>query len=304
MKKILFLMAALIMLSSCEYMPEKKDIEPGNTAEPVHTSAATAEAQAEVFQSPSPNIETDAVEVKPASDYDMIDSKGMGWGFVRKKGAPPEITAKQKEDLEKYRGVYMDENNKAALYLTFDEGYENGFTSRILDILAEKNVPAAFFVTGPYLKSQNELIQRMIDEGHIVGNHTVNHLNLANQPVETVQSELEDMNKTCEEIYGVKMKYMRPPEGEYSPRVLAVAKDMGYTTVFWSMAYKDWDVNIQNGAEYAYDQIVPYLHGGAIILLHAVSADNTEALGNIIDTARGMGYEFRSLDDLSITAAE
>ena len=296
MKKIIALIAAVILLSSCEYMPGNKNAATENEAP---AAAETMPVQTVPPETPVPSAERKP-EIKPASDYEMIDSKGNGWGFVRKKGAPPEITAKQKEDLEKYGGVYLDENNGAALYLTFDEGYENGFTSRILDILAEKKVPAAFFVTGPYLKNQNELIQRMVDEGHIVGNHTVNHLNLANQPVETVQSELEDMNKTCEEMYGVTMKYMRPPEGEYSPRVLAVAKDMGYSTVFWSMAYKDWDVNIQNGAQYAYDQVVPYLHGGAIILLHAVSADNTEALGDIIDAARSMGYEFKSLDDLDI----
>ena len=138
----------------------------------------------------------------------------------------------------------------------------------------------------------------MIDEGHIVGNHTVNHLNLPKQTTQTVQNELEKLNKTSEDLYGYTMHYMRPPEGEYSEKVLAIAQDMGYKTILWSMAYKDWDVNTQKGAAYAYDEVVPYLHPGAVILLHAVSADNTAALGDIIDAAHSMGYEFCSLDKL------
>ena len=131
-------------------------------------------------------------------------------------------------------------------------------------------------------------MQRMIDGGHIVGNHTVNHPNLPKQSVETEQKELSDLNKMCEEMYGVSMKYMRPPEGEYSERVLAVAKDMGYKTILWSFAYKDWDMN----------QVTPYLHDGAVLLLHAVSSDNANALEDIINYAKNEGYTFKSLDEL------
>lgn len=230
-------------------------------------------------------------------EYEKLDSSGTGWGLVKKKGAPPEIDALGAKLLEENNGYYMDKSGAKTLYLTFDEGYENGFTSKILDVLRKEEVPAAFFVTGPYLKNQTELIRRMIDEGHIVGNHTVNHLNLPKQTVETVREELDGLSKMCESLYGVPMTYMRPPEGEYSEKVLAVAKDMGYETVMWSFAYKDWDVNIQNGADYAYNQIVPYLHDGAIILLHAVSSDNADALERVIQYAKNEGYVFKSLDD-------
>lgn len=232
------------------------------------------------------------------SGYEQLDGEGTGWGFVRRKGAPPDIPNAQKELFRKYDCFCMDEDAPKTLYLTFDEGYENGYTSKILDVLEKTETPAAFFVTGPYLENQTELVQRMIDDGHIVGNHTVNHPNLPKQPVETVKTELNTLNKKCEEMYGVSMKYMRPPEGEYSERVLSIAKDMGYKTILWSFAYKDWDINMQRGADYAFSQVTPYLHDGAIMLLHAVSSDNAAALEDIITYAKEKGFVFKSLDEL------
>lgn len=239
----------------------------------------------------------DTVLETSSGGYESIDNQGSGWGFVRRKGAPPDIPQGQINILESNNGIYLDHSGEKTLYLTFDEGYENGYTAQILDILAKTDTPAAFFVTGPYLKKQQELIRRMIDEGHIVGNHTVNHPNLPQQSVQTVQSELDELNKTSEELYNYTMRYMRPPEGEYSERVLKIAEDMGYTTVMWSFAYKDWDVSAQQGAEYAYQSVVPYLHDGAIILLHAVSSDNANALERIINAAKDEGYTFKSLDE-------
>ncbi len=116
--------------------------------------------------------------------------------------------------------------------------------------------------------------------------------------VETIEEDITGLSEMCEKMYGVKMKYVRPPEGEYSERTLAIMRDMGYTPVFWSFAYKDWDVNLQKGADYAFSQVTPYLHDGAILLLHAVSSDNANALEDIINYAREKGYEFRSLDEL------
>ncbi len=259
---------------------------------------ACTEKDATPTLEPSSSTQVPSVTVAP-TNYNDLDSKGIGWGFVRNKGVEPRITEEQRNVLESNGGYYMDHREERRLYLTFDEGYENGYTSKILDVLAQHEVPAAFFVTGPYLKNQPELIKRMIDEGHIVGNHTVNHLNLPKQPVDTIRAELNNLSRECEEMYGYKMEYMRPPEGEYSERVLAVARDEGYKTVMWSMAYKDWDINSQKGSDYAYENVVPYLHDGAIILLHAVSSDNAEALGDIIDSARELGYEFYSLTDLA-----
>lgn len=243
--------------------------------------------------------EQEAISTLSQGEYASFDNTGSGWGFVRKKGKEPEITAKQQEVLAKYGAYYMDKSKPKALYLTFDEGYENGYTAKILDVLEATQTPAAFFVTGPYLENQTELIQRMLDDGHIVGNHTVNHINMPKSSVETIEKELNDLNQMCEEKYGASMSYLRPPEGEYSERTLAIARDMGYKTIFWSFAYKDWDVNIQQGADYAFNQVTPYLHDGAIILLHAVSSDNANALEDIINYAKKQGYTFRSLDELS-----
>ncbi|MBQ8301229.1 MAG: polysaccharide deacetylase family protein [Clostridia bacterium] len=232
------------------------------------------------------------------TDTQSKSNEAVGWGFVRKKGSAPDIPSSQKEMLAKYDCYYIDENSPKTLYLTFDEGYENGYTSKILDVLEKTQTPAAFFVTGPYLENQQELVQRMIDNGHIVGNHTVNHPNLANQSTETVKKELDDLNKLCEEKYGVTMQYMRPPEGSYSENVLSTAQSMGYKTILWSFAYKDWDINMQQGGEYAFSQVTPYLHDGAILLLHAVSSDNANALEDIINYAKDEGYVFKSLDNL------
>lgn len=243
--------------------------------------------------------EQEALETVSQSGYEATDNTSSGWGLVRKKGAEPEVTAKQKETLKKYGAYYIDPQKPKALYLTFDEGYENGYTSKILDVLEATGTPAAFFVTGPYLENQTELVERMAKDGHIIGNHTVNHINMPKSSVETIQKELDDLNKRCEELYGVTMKYVRPPEGEYSERTLSVMRDMGYTPIFWSFAYKDWDINMQQGAKHAFEQVTPYLHDGAILLLHAVSSDNANALEDIINYAKGQGYEFRSLDELS-----
>ncbi len=240
----------------------------------------------------------ETIETVSHSEYDSIDNTASGWGLVRRKGTEPEVTAKQKETLQKYGAYYMDTSKPKALYLTFDEGYENGYTSKILDVLEATKTPAAFFVTGPYLESQTELVKRMVEDGHIIGNHTVNHINMPKSSVETIEKDITGLSEMCEEMYGVKMKYVRPPEGEYSERTLAIMRDMGYTPVFWSFAYKDWDVNLQKGADYAFSQVTPYLHDGAILLLHAVSSDNANALEDIINYAREKGYEFRSLDEL------
>lgn len=238
------------------------------------------------------------IAVNSEIGYDGLDSKGTGWGFVRRKGSKPDIPDSQKNILKTYNGYYLGNTNEKCLYLTFDEGYENGFTAMILDVLKKTETPAAFFVTGPYLEGQEELIKRMINEGHTVGNHTVNHLNLPKQSTETVKEELLELNKKCEELYGYKMEYMRPPEGEFSEKTLAITKDMGFKTIMWSFAYKDWDVNNQKGADYAYQSVMPYLHNGAIILLHAVSQDNATALERIITDARTQGYTFKSITEL------
>lgn len=232
------------------------------------------------------------------NSYEDIENKIYGWGFVRKKGSPPQVTLEEQERLQKYDAFYIGNGEEKKIYLTFDEGYENGFTDDILDVLRDNGVKAAFFVTMPYLEGEQALVGRMIDEGHIVGNHTVHHPNLSKCSVEEVKSELNALNEKSIELYGYEMKYMRPPEGAYSERTLAVAQDLGYKTIFWSHAYKDWDVNVQKGADYAISQVVPYFHNGEILLLHAVSKDNADSLDSIIKQAKKQGYTFESLDNL------
>ena len=247
--------------------------------------------------------EKDQISEQSASsevmDYSSISNKSSGWGLKKVKNSEPEVTETQKSDLEEYNAFYMDNSRPKKLYLTFDEGYENGYTSSILDTLKEKQVTAAFFITGPYAKNEEELVRRMIDEGHIVGNHTVNHPNLPKlDSAQAMIKELTQMNDMVKTMYDYDMKYMRPPEGEYSKRVLAVSRDLGFRTVFWSFAYKDWEADSQKGKDYTFSQVTEYLHDGAVLLLHAVSADNAQALGDIIDYARQQGYEFASLDEV------
>nr|WP_307210591.1 delta-lactam-biosynthetic de-N-acetylase [Paenibacillus harenae] len=199
----------------------------------------------------------------------------------------------------KHGALFLGDTTKKELYLTFDNGYENGFTPKILDVLRDKKTPAAFFVTGHYIKDQPELLKRMVTEGHIIGNHSWSHPDMTTLSDEQIKTELNKVSGQVREVTGQKeMIYLRPPRGIFSERVLAVSKQVGYTNVFWSVAYKDWDVNAQRGRDYAYSSVIKQLHPGAIILLHSVSKDNTEALGSIIDEARRQGYEFKSLDEL------
>lgn len=232
------------------------------------------------------------------SKYVSKKSSNIGWGFKKEKGKSPLIDESTIKLFDENNTYYIDNRGGKVMYLTFDEGYENGYTAQILDVLKEKNVQAAFFITGPYLSREAELVDRMVNEGHIVGNHTVNHPNLAKSELSVVTSELKGLNDTFYEKYGKDMVYMRPPEGEYSEKLLCFAGDMGYKTILWSFAYRDWDVKTQKGPEYALSQVTPYFHDGAILLLHAVSSDNASALGAIIDCAREQGYEFKSLDYL------
>lgn len=226
----------------------------------------------------------------------ISENTKQGWGLKKNKNAPPDVPQHIVELLDKYGAVYKSDEEKT-LYLTFDEGYENGYTSKILDVLKENQVPAAFFVTGPYIKKEEELVRRMTDEGHVVGNHTVNHLSMPDVSDDKIKSELEDLSKSYYELTGKKMKFFRPPMGEYSERTLKLTSQMGYTNVFWSFAYKDWETNNQKGTGYAYNQIMDGVHDGAILLLHAVSCDNAQVLDKVIKDLKAQGFVFKSLEN-------
>jgi len=239
-------------------------------------------------------------KTKSAIPLENLSNHMYGWGLVKVKGEPPRADGKMSELLKQYNGFYIDANaTKKALYLTFDEGYENGNTTKILDILKAKKVPAAFFITGPYVKTESALVIRMVKEGHIVGNHTVHHPSMPSVTDNSVlEKELLNLDEDFYDLTGKNMTYVRPPRGEFSERTLALTKNLGYRTVLWSFAYKDWITDSQQGTNYAFNAITPYFHNGEILLLHAASSDNAGALSEVIDYARNQGYEFYSLDHI------
>lgn len=219
-----------------------------------------------------------------------------GWGFRKIPHDRPEFTKEQISSMEKNNCIYLGSEDDKVMYLTFDEGYENGFTPQILDVLKKHGVPAAFFITGPYFENQKEIVDRMVQEGHTVGNHTVNHPSLPDCSPEKIKSEISDLSDKFYDSYGITMKYLRPPMGEYSENTLKITSSMGYINVFWSFAYRDWETNNQKGADYAFESVTKYFHNGAVLLLHAVSKDNADALDKILTEAENQGYKFLPLD--------
>lgn len=191
----------------------------------------------------------------------------------------------------KYNAKAITED-KGKIYLTFDQGYENGYTTKILDTLKEKNVKATFFVLQDYAERNPELIKRMIDEGHTVGNHSVSHFSMPSLSAEECRDEVEGLHKYIKDEFGYEMTKFRPPMGEFSELSLAVTQDCGYETVLWSYAYADWDVDNQPTEEEAFGKLTGAVHDGAIYLLHSVSSTNAEVLPDFIDAVREKGYEF------------
>lgn len=222
-----------------------------------------------------------------------LSTEKLGWGpglQTDENNRPVGATSYQ-EKYGQYDADFIREN-EMNIYLTFDEGYENGYTEKILDVLKEKQVPAVFFVTQPYVESEPELIQRMIDEGHVVGNHSVNHPSLPDCSVEECRQEVLGLHEYMLENYNYEMKLFRFPMGEFSEQDLSILQQLGYRSVFWSFAYQDWLVDDQPDPQEAIQTIEQRCHPGAIYLLHAVSQTNTEILGQVIDDLRAQGYTF------------
>lgn len=196
-------------------------------------------------------------------------------------------------------GYYIGPDNKN-IYLTFDCGYENGYTIEILDILKETDTKALFFITGHYLESSLNLVKRMISDGHIVGNHTYTHLDFNKNSKEKVLSDIKRLETRYNELLGYKMSYyLRPPEGKASDTMLSFLNKEGYTSVFWSLAYVDWYKDKFNGNKYSYNNVINRIHNGAIILMHTVSKDNCSDLKDIIIELKKEGYIFETLDNIS-----
>jgi peptidoglycan-N-acetylmuramic acid deacetylase len=240
------------------------------------------------------------VAALPAGVHAESSNSPLHWGFKKGHNGRQADAGRMFEVIIEDQGaVYKGDKNKKELYLTFDNGYENGYTEQILDVLKKEKVPAAFFVTGHYLESASELVERMAYEGHIIGNHSWHHPDLTKVSDEKIKQELEMVRAETEKLTGKKhMAYLRPPRGVFSERTMAVARDAGYTHVFWSLAYVDWNTDQQKGWQYSYDKIMNQIHPGAILLLHTVSKDNADALEKVIRDLKEQGYTFKSLDDL------
>ncbi len=220
------------------------------------------------------------------------DNTKVAWGLgssVDEYGRPTDAVAAQ-EKYNDLQGMFVGSAEHKNLWLTFDEGYENGCTAEILDTLKEKGVHAVFFVTFDYVEKNPDLVRRMIDEGHTVGNHTYSHPSLAECSPEKLREELVKLHDYVKKEFGYDMYVMRPPKGEFSEQVLACAKDLGYTTVLWSFAYQDWLTDKQPDPDFAFEKITSKTHNGAVVLLHAVSETNTAILGDVIDHWRNSGY--------------
>ena len=241
------------------------------------------------------------------TDSDPNNARGLSTKKIEhaygipKDGQPNRLSVENQQFFDKcgYRAVAYDNKTKEkVLYLTFDCGYENGNTHVILDALKERNVPAAFFCTLHEIKSEPELIARMIREGHIVGNHTDRHPDFSEINRARMAQEILICENYMREIYGYSSKYFRFPKGNYTLCALELVDQMGMTSVFWSSSYADWDTAKVRGKDYAFETVTSRLHPGAVIMLHSVSKDNAAAMGDIIDYALKQGYTFRSLTQL------
>ena len=222
------------------------------------------------------------------------------WGLsFREDGKPPVADVSAKE-LEKWNAWYIKDTEDKVLYLTFDAGYENGNTPAILDALKKHNAPACFFIVGHYLKSSPDLVRRMVDEGHLVGNHSFNHPDMSSLGRDKFAQELTDLESLYLETFGKEMpKLYRPPQGKFSEGSLKLAKELGYQTFFWSLAYVDWDVDKQPSREDALDKLTRRVHPGAVVLLHVTSKANGEIMDEILTKWEEMGYSFKSLTEFA-----
>lgn len=234
-----------------------------------------------------------AVTVFSASDW------GLSFGIPG--GAPQgDVSA---EELKRYDAYYLGDTERKTIYLTFDAGYENGYTEKILDTLKEQNVPAAFFLVKHYMDTAPDLVRRMAEEGHIVANHTASHPDMSKlTTVEALQAELTPVETKYRELTGKEMlKIYRPPQGKFSETNLKHAKELGYTTVFWSLAYVDWNTGKQPDPQASIQKLNSRIHNGAIVLLHSTSETNAEILGTLISQWKEMGYTFGTLEDFQKT---
>ena len=227
-----------------------------------------------------------------------MSNQKIEWGIKRNNNhEQPDLGSKNKKIIDENQGIAMGNKESKSVYLTFDEGYEAGYTEQILQILKQNNVKAAFFITAHYVNTNAELVQKMIEEGHVIGNHTVNHKSMPSLTLEQIKEEVMNLHTAIYNQFGYEMKYIRPPKGEYSEKTVAYCNTLGYTTVMWSFAYDDWEEEKQGREDYGKKKILDNLHSGEIMLLHATSKDNCNILDEMIKEIKNQGYEFKSIDE-------
>ena len=222
------------------------------------------------------------------------------WGLsFRQEGAAP-IGNADAAHLRQYDAAYIGNTGEKVLYLTFDAGFENGLTAGILDTLKKHQVSAAFFLVGNYIEKNADLVRRMAAEGHTVGNHTMHHYDMSKlSDKASFSKELTDLEDLYRQTVGQEMpRFYRPPQGIYSEENLKMAKELGYKTVFWSLAYVDWNQDAQPTAEQAFSKLLPRTHDGAVVLLHSTSKTNAEILDQLLTRWKDMGYRFGTIEEL------
>lgn len=271
----------MVLLTACQGLAEKKNVQSNET------TSSTLRL-----------LNTDQQKYQETSG-ETAQGIERWWLKRNENHQTPEVS--DYIDLSKYDAYYVNPKcKKKKIFLTFDCGYENGFTPKILDVLKKQKIVAAFFVTKPFIREGRELVRRMKKEGHIVGNHTVHHKSMPTLSDRDNKQEIIDCAEYCKEATGYEMDhFIRPPMGEYNEKTLKLTKSMGYKTIFWSMAYVDFDVNKQPGKQYVVEHFKKYTHNGAIPLMHNVSQSNAEALDEVITNLKKEGYQFESLKKLS-----
>ena len=307
MKKLtlLILLFMLFIISGCD---QTSRVDPPVNQIPDQTAVdypAPQEPTAETPTTPATGTPAETTPPQPnavntettTSQAGAVPTASKSWYFKPNQDHQiPQIDAQVQQMTADGTFYYALPQNAPQVYLTFDEGYELGYTSQILDTLKQYQVPAVFFITGHYLTSQPDLVSRMVAEGHQVANHTYNHPDLSGVSQERFEQELKQLEEEFTSLTNSTMApFLRPPMGNYSLASLQWAQQRNYTTVFWSMAFHDWDPNDQPGADFSHQYVVEHIHPGAIILLHAVSESNTQALPKIIEDVRKAGYEFAPL---------
>lgn len=312
MKYILSLVLSMaFILSGCanNIQPNTKDFDESTTDSSFERERKTeTSSQTETTTEPplSSSARSSSASAEPlmagkSVDLSTLDNTliGYGQGVNLDNENRPQGAVDFNEKYSKYNAIAMaktddKKKDKKTIYLTFDQGYENGYTAKILDTLKEKKVKATFFILQDYAERNPELVKRMIDEGHTVGNHSVSHPSMPGISIKEARQEIMGLHNYMKEKFGYEMTEFRPPKGEFSERTLQLANECGYKTVMWSFAYEDWDVDNQPDKAKSLEKVTNAKHDGAIYLLHSVSKTNTEILGDVVDNLKKDGYTFKS----------